>query len=257
MKALLRFEFRKLVRNKAFYICLGIALFLMIINAITTKVLSDVMKQAMEEIGQKYEPSENALTLMKTVFSNNTPLILGVVVSIIVCEDFSNDIIKNIYSKGYSRDKVYFAKMISSLVAFLTIILVGMIISFLTGLALFGKVGTPGKNYAISMVCIIFVALAYFAIYFSIALIFKKYAPAIVLSILGPTIIMLLLAMADAFIKTDKIILSDYWISGLSSDLSFPNVEDKTIIASCYVPGIVIALFLTITYVLNSKKDVK
>ena len=257
MKALLKFELRKLIRNKAFYICLGICLLLMIINAITAKVLADVMKQAMEEIGQNYEPSENALTLMKTVFNNNTPLILGVVVSLVVCEDFAGDIIKNIYSKGYSRNQVYFAKLISSLIAFLAILLIGMIVLFLTGLILFGKIGTPGKNYALSVICIVLVALSYFAIYFSLGMIFKKIAPSIVLSILGPTIIMLLFAMVDAFIKTDKIVVSDYWISGLVTDLSYVDVENKTIIASFIVPFIVIGVFITLSFILNNKKDAK
>jgi len=257
MKELLRFEFRKLLRSKALYICLGIAVFLLVINAVTAKAMAEIMKEAMEEMGQPYESAYSGLTLLKSVFSNNTSIIEGVVVTIIVCEDFVGDIIKNIYSKGYSRSQVYFAKLISSWVAFTFIIVVGMIISFLTGLVLFGEVGTFGKNYIWSIICIFLLADAYFAIYFALAMIFKKIAPAIVLTIIGPTAITLLLAMADAFIDSEQIVLSDYWLNSQMSYNSLTDVENKTIFTSIVLSIALIALFTSLSFFLNKKRDVK
>ena len=102
MAALLRFEFRKLFRNKAFYICLGICIAVLVINTITSKLMADIMYEAMKEayaeMGITYEYNFSALALIKSVFNSNTAIIEGVVVSIIVCEDFASDIIKNIYS---------------------------------------------------------------------------------------------------------------------------------------------------------------
>ena len=257
MAELLRFEFRKLLRSKVLYICLGIALFLLIINAVTAKAMAEIMKEAMEEIGQPYESAYSGLSLMKSVFSNNTSVIEAVVITIIVCEDFVGDVIKNIYSKGYSRSKVYFAKLIASAVAFNFIVIVGMIVSFITGLILFNEVGSFGQNYVLSILCIFLLADAYFAIYFALAMIFKKIAPSIVLGIIGPTAITLLLAMADAFIDSDKIVLSDYWLQSQMSFNSLTDVENKTIITSIVISIIMIGAFISLSYFLNRKKDVK
>ena len=261
MGALLKFEFRKLFRNKAFYICLGIALFLLIINTITNKVMADLSREMMEEayaeIGITYEYAFSAIALLKQVFNNNTAIVEGVVVSIIVCEDFAGDIIKNIYSKGYSRAQVYFAKLLSSLTAFLMIIVAGMIISFTLGVALTGELGSTGKNFAGAVICIYLVSIAYFAIYFAISMIFKKIAPSIVLSILGPTGITVLLVLANLLIKNDDISLSDYWISGVMSNLSLSDVEIKTIVTAIIVSAVVIAGFGCLSFFMNNKKDVK
>ena len=261
MLALLRFEFRKLFRNKAFYICLAICVFLLVINTVTNKVMADMMyeemKQAYEEMGMTYEYNFSALALIKTAFSSNTAIIEGVAVSIIVCEDFAADIIKNIYSKGYNRTQVYFAKLVSSLCAFLMILLGGMIISFITGFALTGQLGSVGKHYVGSVFCIYLLSIAYFAVYYAIAIIFKKIAPAIVLSILGPTGISVLLILANMFIKSDKIDLSDYWISGAMTNLSMTDVETKWITISIIISVLVIAGFGCLSFFLNNKKDVK
>ena len=258
MKALLRFEFRKLFQNKAFYICLGISLFLLIINAITAKAMAEIMKETMEDLGQPYESAYSGLSLLKSVFSNNTSIIEGVLITIIVCEDFVGDIVKNIYSKGYNRTQVYFSKLISSLTAFTAIIVVGMIVSFITGLALFGKVGSPDKSYIPSIICIFLLSWAYFSIYFGLAMLFKKIAPSIILCIIGPTAVSLLLAMADAFInKEGEIVLSDYWISSQMSYQSLSVVENKTIFTSIVLSISLIALFITLSFFLNEKRDVK
>ncbi len=261
MAALFRFELRKLLRNKALYICLGIVLFLLIINTITSKVMDDLLAEEMAaayaEMGMPYESSFSALSLLKGTFNNNTAIVEGVTVALIVCEDFTGDIIKNIYSKGYTRTQVYFSKMLSSFIAFFGIYLIGTIISFLLGLVLSGKLGTVGDNFALSVVCIVLIVLAYFAIYFALSIIFKKTAPAIVLSILGPTLVYILLVLIDAVIKEGKYSISDYWITGLMTNLALANVEKGFIIAGFIVPIILIAGFTCLSFFLTRRKDVK
>ena len=257
MKALLKFELRKLLQNKVLYICLGICAFLLIVNAITTKVLADIMKEAMEEIGQAYEPTDSALSMMKNIFSNNTLTIEAVVISLIVCEDFVGDVVKNIYSKGYSRTQVFFAKLFSSFIAFSVRMFGAMITSFLSGAALFGQIGKAGQNYFPSLLCICLVGYAFFAIYFAIAILFKKIAPSIILSILGPVGVTLILALADGFLNKEDFALSDYWINSLLTNLSLTNVEKGTIFSSIIISFCVISLFITLSLYFTERKDVK
>ena len=261
MAALLKFELRKLFQNKALYICLGITLFLLIINTITAKVMDDILAEEMAaayaEMGMNYESSFSALSLLKGTFNNNTAIVEGIVVALIVCEDFTGDIIKNIYSKGYTRTQVYFSKMISSFIGFFGIYLIGTIVSFLLGVILSGKLGTVGENFALSIVCIVLIVLAYFSIYYALSIIFKKTAPAIILSILGPTLVYILLVLIDAFIKDGKFSISDYWITGLMTNLALVDVEKNFIIAGFIIPICLIAGFTCLSFFLNERKDVK
>jgi ABC-type transport system involved in multi-copper enzyme maturation permease subunit len=262
MGALLRFEFRKLFRNKAFYICLGIALFLLIINIITTKVLFDALGEELADMTEQMKTtmlsSFTGLSLLKTSFTNNTITIIGVVVAIITCEDFAADTIKNIYSKGYSRSQCYFAKLLSSFVAFLIITISGMIISFTFGSLLLDGVGTAGKNYILSIICIFLIALSFFMIFYAVSILFKKMAASIVLCVIGPTALLLLFVMADAFIGSDKFSISDYWIGGgLLTNLGLYDVEMKFITATLIIAPLTIAAFFLLSFFLNDKKDVK
>ena len=261
MAALLKFELRKLLQNKALYICLGISLFLLIINTITLKVMDDILREEMEatyaEMNMPYQSSFSALSLIKSTFNNNTAIVEAIIVTLIVCEDFTGDIIKNIYSKGYTRSQVYFSKLISSLIGFLGIYLIGTIVSFVLGVILSGSIGSVGENFALSMVCIVLIVLAYFAIYFALSMIFKKTAPAIVFSILGPTLVYILTVLIDAFINNENFSISDYWITGLMTNLSLVNVETKFITAGFIVPIILIVGFMILSFFLNKKKDVK
>ena len=261
MGALLRFEFRKLLRNKALYICLGICIFLLVINTITLKVMADLSKEMLEEayagMNMSFESSFSALSMIKSTFSSNTAIIEGVIVAILICEDFAGDIIKNIYSKGYTRTQVFFAKMISSFTAFMGILLSGMIISFVLGVALSGKVGSVGQNYAWSVVCILLVSIAYFMIYFTISMGFRKIAPSILLSILGPTGVSIVLILINLFIKNENVVLTDYWISGVMTNLTYVDVERKALIVSVIMSIVIIVGFGSLAFLIDNKRDAK
>ena len=262
MSALLRFEFRKLFKNKTFYVCLAISIGLLILNTIISKVSADLMKEFAEEMGESYIYEFSALSLLKTPLVttmglSNTVAVQVIALSIIVCEDFVGDIIKNVYSKGYSRTQVYFAKLISSFVAFFLILLGGMIISFVLGIALTGELGSVGKNYVGSLFCILLLAVAFFIVYYSICIIFKKVASSIVLGILGPAGLVIILTLLNLLIKNEDITLNDYWIYGAMNNLAAESVDNKAIIISIVVSIVTIIGFGCLSFFLNNKKDVK
>ena len=272
MKELLKFEFRKLIRNKTFYICLGICALLIIISILINKAVydSDLLTAAQNEMPEEYaalieeqKASLTGINLFKqtlassTSLINNTLAILGIVTSLIICEDFTGDTIKNIYSKGYSRTQVYFAKLISSLAVFLVITIVAMTLSFTLGSLLLNGVGTVGKNFVLSLVCMLFVALAYFMIFFSISMLFKRTAPSIVLCILGPLVVSLIFDLIDVVKKTDKFTASDFWIIGVANNLTTTDVANNFIVIGFIVPIVIIAGFGALSFFLNKKRDAK
>ena len=256
MAKLLRFELRKLFQNKVFYICIAISLVMIIITTLTFKAFSDLIAQAAEETGT-LEPSTiyTSLSLLKSAFSNgNISLVGGVMIAILVSEDYTNDLTKNIYSKGYSREQLYFSKYITYLVAFLIMMIIGMIASFFFGFALDG-LGTMGENYILSILGIIIIGIAFYTIYFGIAILLKKLGGAIAIGIIGPTVISLLLAMADSFIKVDNFKMSEYWLDTRVSLLAQDDVSLKVFAISLVIALVVIAAMAVPSFLVNRKRD--
>lgn len=257
MGKLLRFEFRKLFQNKVFYICIAISIALFAITTATNVVLQQTLKQVAEDTGT-YLPdaSFTAVDLLKGFFgSSNASIITAILVVILVSGDYTNDITKNIYSKGYSRESLFIAKYIVSLIAVLILILAGMLISFFTGAVILDGIGDMGKNYALSIVCIIIIAIAYHSFYFGISLLLKKTGGSIAICIIGPTLIYLLLLMADTFLKIDNFSFANYWLDARISQLSATDVENETIIGSLITSAVIIIPMALVPFFINRKRD--
>lgn len=256
MTKLLKFEFRKLFRNKILYICFAISLAMVLITTLTYKALGDLLAQTAEETGTPIPVTNyTSLSLLKSSFSNgNVSLVGGVMIALLICEDYANDLTKNIYSKGFSREKLYFAKYISGLAAFLLLILIAMISSFAFGFALDG-LGSTGENYVLSIICLLIIGIAYYTIFFGVSMLIKKIGGSIAINIIGPTVLSLLLVMGDTFLKVDNFSFADYWLDNNVSYLSQNDVSNKVIITSLVVSILVIAAMGAASFIVNSKKD--
>lgn len=101
---LLRFEYRKLFFRKSFIICL-ILLFLPLM-LITMEIIG-----AFRESGSTTSPY--TIMEMMTAFSNVSVLVL-IFTAIFVCEDYMQGTAKVIFSKGYTRTQIFFAKFLAS-----------------------------------------------------------------------------------------------------------------------------------------------
>ena len=256
MAALLRFEFRKLFQNKAFYICIAISLVMTIIITLTYKAFTDLIVQAAEETGTLV-PSTNytSFNLLKSSFNNGyVAMIGGVMTALLVSEDYTNDLTKNIYSKGYSREQVYISKFITCLVAFLILMIMGMIASFCFGFALDG-LGEMGSNYFLSILGIVLVGIAYYTIFFGIAILLKKTGGAIAISIIGPTVISLLLTMGDTFINLDNFKMSEYWLDSRVTILAQDDVEIKAFVITFIMSLVLMIAMIIPSFLINRKKD--
>ena len=258
MTDLLRLEFRRLFRAKSFYICLVIALAMIVISAAATKMLLNMAATSEEYAGVAEAAAlqlPTSFSMLKSVPSSSLTTILAIFISIFVTEDYSSDIIKNVYSKGNSRDEVFFSKCISTFAAGLMMILVCALFSFAMGKALFGKVGTMGKNYVGSLSAELVVLLAYVAIYFAVAISVKKTGASIAASIIGPLLVGLLLTLGNAALKSDKISLSDYWLEGRLTILSQADVAWKEVWIGFLVGAVVLVAAGTIGFFVNRTSE--
>jgi len=256
MGKLLRFEFRKLFQNKAFYICIAVSLVMFIITTVTYVIMDDLMKTMAEETGTPMPSTTyTSVSLLKSYYSSGSvSIISAVMVVILTSEDYTNDITKNIYSKGFSREKLFISKYIVALVSIVIMMVVGMLVGFISGLFIDG-VGTPGENFVPSIIAIIIVAIAYYSLYFGISLLFKKTGPSIAIAIIAPTTITLLLTLADTFIKNDNFKFSEYWLDYRLVELSYQDVSNKAVIGAIIVALVLMIPMVIVPFLINRKRD--
>lgn len=251
MKQLLRFEFRKLFRAKSFIVCSLISFALILISVLTYKALSGVINDP-----SIIETGYTGLLMLKSSYNNGSVTLIGsIMISLLVCDDYTNDTLKNVYAKGYTKENVFLAKMISSLTAFLIMLLGGMILSFFFGCVFFDGVGEAGSNYAGSMIAIILIALAYFTIFFSIAILLRKLSLSITINIIGPIGMTAILALADSILKIKDFSLTSYWLDGRLTELSKLTPETSSVIGGVVVAIVVIAGFFSLGYFIHRKRD--
>ena len=256
MMNLLRLEFRRLFRAKSFYICLAISLVMIVISAATTKMLLNMASS--EEFGEAFGSmlqTPTSFSLLKSTASSSLTMVLAIFLSIFVTEDYTADTIKNIYAKGHSRDSVFGAKIISAMAAGLIMILVSALFSFAAGKVMFGEVGTMGENYIGSVLAELVILLAYAALYFAIAIAFKKTGASIAVSILGPLLVGLLLSLGNAALKSDKISLTDYWLDGRLAILTQANVEGKEVLIGFIIGVVVLLVAGAVGFVVNRSSE--
>ena len=256
MKNVLRSEFRRLFRSKAFYICLLISLAMILISAATSKLmLKSINVEELPEGVNLSIFSPTAYSMMKGIGSSSVTMLLAVFVCLFVTEEYAGDIIKNVYARGYTRTEVYFAKYIATFVGAVIFIIVSALFSLLIGVAFFDGMGTAGKNYVGSLCAIALCLIAYFTIYFAISASMQKTGGAIAISIFGPLIVGLLFSLFNEIVKPKDADLADYWLTDRVTILQEADVAGKDVWIGCAIAAVIIAAGIALGYFLHRRKE--
>lgn len=147
MGQLFRFEFRKLFRQKSFYICGCVLIGLILLTAVTLNMIYSLSQGNMEAGGVTVSASDDGFLytgiymLVGAVSSSNFTIVLAVFLSLFVCSDYTNGTLKNIIARGYSRTRIYAVKYMVSLAATTVYTIVCWLTGFFAGTA-FWKVGS-------------------------------------------------------------------------------------------------------------------
>ena len=110
MFRLLNFEFRKLIRQKSFYICIGVMLALLLFSAYTAELMTS-------ESGIENPELNGTNYLMEAVSSSALFSVLAVFIPLFVCEDYASGTIRNVITRGFSRFEIFAAKLIAVIFA--------------------------------------------------------------------------------------------------------------------------------------------
>lgn len=245
MSKLISFEFRKLFRQKSFYICFAIVLALIGLSAAVNAQLENNPELTITYTVASF--TKSALT------SSSFFMILGVFVALYCCDDITNNTLKNLYSRGYSRGQVYFSKYIVSLCASLAAAVISFLFAFIVGKTN-ADAGESNDVFS-SIVCQLLLVTAYHAVFFSLASIIGKVGGSVAINIIGPMLVLTVLTLITSLLKLDSVNLGDYWLESALNGLTASAVEGKAFIKAVVMSVIYTAAFVPIGYVINKKKE--
>ena len=206
MFKLLNFEFRKLIRQKSFYICIAAMLALLVGSAYTTELMT--AKSGVED------PSLSGINyLMEAISGSALSAVLAVFIPLFICEDYASGTIRNIITRGFSRLEMFIAKLIAVLAATVLMTAVCLAAAYLVGTAFWGA-GEPslGSEQIKILLCQLAVIAAYATMFFAISSMLQKVGGSIAICLILPMAAAILLSLADAALAEREIELSGYWM---------------------------------------------
>lgn len=236
MGKLLRLEFRRLSRQTSFYVCtVGVILLLILMLAtLYADFLSVLDSQGAADV------------LLVSTDLSAFYTFMCVFVIVFVCDDYSQQTIRNIFARGYTRGQVYFAKLISTVTAVTIMYVLMLSAAFFMSLRALGNGPVEwGMFFAVLGTQFVMI-LAYVSLYYCLAAVTTRTGLSICLAFLLPSLIQLLLGQE----------LSQYWLDGLHESLSYLQMDSRDLLLCLGLSLFYIAAFTTVGYFSTRKKDV-
>ena len=246
MKNLLKFEFRKLGRQKSFYISLIIMAVLTVMAGISYMILLKNADAIEEGTGQLLPRTSTEFLLLFTK-SSMFAMLSAIFTSITVCDDYESQIVKNIFARGYPRTDYYFAKLIYVFVATTLMFLFALAVGAVAGIAFFGFESVSGKLLILLLGQYV-ICMAGVAMCFAISAAIKKLGGVIAANIIVPIIIPLILQLGDSVLKIKDFKITSVWADSFLTSLTDINVSTGRIIvcilgAAAYTIAFIVAGF--------------
>lgn len=249
MFKLLNFEFRKLIRQKSFYICIAAMLALLVGSAYTTELMT--AKSGVED------PSLSGISyLMEAISGSALSAVLAVFIPLFICEDYASGTIRNIITRGFSRLEMFISKLIAVLAATVLMTAVCLAAAYLVGTAFWGA-GEPslGSEQVKILLCQLAVIAAYATMFFAISSMLQKVGGSIAICLILPMAAVILLSLADAALAEREIELSGYWIENLGRSLASVEAEAEDIKKALIGAGCYFAASIAFSWLVIMKRE--
>ena len=257
---ILKVDLYKMFKAKSFYV---IGIILAAFSALNAYAFAKISLDANEELLMLIN-SNFFVVFMQNVNSVVTYVTLFVVLFMV--SEFSNGTIKNIATKGYLRESIYFSKLIVGAVSTLIYVAVVALSIYLTYIFfLRGHITNEfemPKYFINSFFIMLLHLLAYISIGLMIASLVRKSGLSVVCLFAFTSLIPFILDMLDKLLASNfetKFSLSKYFISGSlgyaisQADLSIP---DKDIVRVILVPICFFVASVAIGVTVFKKRDI-
>lgn len=282
MNNMLRFQFRRLYKKVSLYIMLALVLITTLstlgsmygdrLNIYSVRsFLPYLFTGSGYKGGNNYYSMENSTIICFLSLDSFLLLLIGIFVATFVTEDRVKGTIKNIYSKGYSREEIFLSKYLAAIsvpaVFYFLILIVSYVYLSLrgTGTETYEIFNTKGNVFCFFL----FIFLRYIAVstfYFMLGELSPSTGGAIAFNIFAPYIIFLLIvnliySILDAGGAVNYIfqhIIIDFITVTTSSFISIVTLSEEYNITELIITSIVLTLlFGGLSLLITVKKQVK
>ncbi len=241
---LLKFEWRKLWRQKSLYICFGIGLLIITLAMLTSKT---------------FDTLTDAVNTMFVVLSTGFTSFLGIFMAVFVCHDFSQQTIKNVYARGYQRTTVYFAKYFISLVATLLMVLLYLAYGFVLSLMLGGEVGSLlGWQWG-ALALQVWSIIGFHGLFFGVGMLLTKVGGTVALNLVGISFCFQILNLIFVLLEIDFNIL-DFSLETLFTDILNTLIDNRIttelVTRAVILPLSYVVIFVGAGWYVNQRRDV-
>lgn len=264
MNRLLRSDILKQRRSTTLKACLILAFLIGIVMAVLYNVAANqlhanydeyvntlvnmgMQKSAVEDIYAEV-PEYNLWAYINVALCDNNVLYLGaIIISVLVGSEYSMGTLRNSVSRGYSREAVFFSKLITSVLSMYAVVFVYVLGSGITACIMYGfgsDVGAGKMLLIITAYLFLYAAAAGF--YMMVAVLMKSTGHALGFSIIVPLLIATVLRLAS-MAQTNIDNISRWWIYNtmastqkmcLSSDAWIPFVVAAAYLAASCIAGL-------------------
>ena len=264
MISLIKSEFYKLGKTKAFYLLMAICAALAIAIAFALKsgaamAAANPGNADLQDMAKFQDSFGGAWFVGYSLGNGLQAVIIAIFVSIFIAVEFNYGPMKNIISRGFNRTQEYLAKLITSVVASMCLLAVYMLAGLLTGTALWGfdphGVASVGSLLTLFLTQTLLI-ISYTSIFVFVAMSLRNNGASI-----GANISIVLMGtfvvQAVSLLFHTKINLMNYWISECITQLATLNPVSADV-----TRGIIVAVGYTLLAtvlgsILFNKQDIK
>ncbi len=253
MVRLLKADFYKLFRRKAFYICLLVCGLLAFITVATNVMIYNFSEKEMLEAGFSLEEltlgeEMTGFTAMVNITPSNWLIVLGVMISMFVCLDFSSGIIKNVASKGFKRFEMYLSKYIISIFCVIAFMIFQLIVVFISATFMSKHgIGEMPEHYISGLLATfginLLIAMSIAAFFTMISFIVRKIGGSIAINLCTISFIGVIFKFIDGIIEN----VTNNKVFELSKYISFSYMDtfrgyDTTVYQSDIATAIIVSI---------------
>lgn len=249
MKNLLKLEFRKMRKQKSFYICTLVMIGLLFLSVLTANALLTGNHAALAGTFA----ASGMDTAINAVNNSSFLMIAGIFVAIFVCDDYEQQTIKNIYARGYSRKQVYLSKLLAVWIGTTVMFVIVLLFAFICGTAYFGTGAFAGLR-VIRILAVQYAAcMANMSLCFLVSSLLRKNGSSIAATIVAPMLVNMLLGMLDSFMKLKEFSVTSVWVSSFMGDLSSLSVSSGRV-SVCLIASLFYMAVFAVAGIASHKK---
>lgn len=238
-------EFYKLRKSKSFFVC-GVVIILFVLFMYGTLHLAQSMEG--QEVTQETENGEVAFQVEKNAELDRISIVdmeqlvigtmMGLVTAVFACifvvGEYGNGTVKNAVGKGFSREKVFLAKYVTTIFAAVVIFYVATVVTVITGLLFWGKdsIDAEGVKQLLQYVGLqTLLEIALISIVIMIAEFCRNLGSGIAVSVGVMMIANIIFIGMDTLLEFLHVDFqtSNYWIMNLVSQCPTVGVEDQLV----------------------------